>query len=223
MFANKPIKIAKDIDGVRRSAFWHLSRRDHSQAELLKKLQRKTENQDWIDTIINECLDYNYLDDQRFTESFIRSSQNKGYGVTRIKQDLKLKGISEQLIKQTFDDNNFNYIDAAQQLLTNKYQEAIVTQHLKQKVMGFLQAKGHSFDIISLAIEAHNERFPTPTFNDLDEACLLLAKKFKVSIDDQKQKQKALRHLISHGYDYSKSNQAIKLFNEQLARDESSY
>jgi regulatory protein len=220
MFANKPIKIAKDIDGVRRSAFWHLSRRDHSQAELLKKLQRKTENNDWIDTVINECLDYKYLDDERFTESFIRSAQNKGHGVTRIKQDLKIKGISERLIKQTFDENNFNYIEAAQQLLSNKYQEAIVTQHLKQKAMGFLQAKGHSFDIISLAIEAHNEAFPTPTFNDLDEACFLLAKKFKVSIDDQKQKSKALRYLTSHGYDYSKSNQAIVLFNQQLARDE---
>ncbi len=220
MFANKPIKIAKDIDGVRRSAFWHLSRRDHSQAELLKKLQRKTDNQEWIETVINECLDYNYLDDQRYTESFIRGSQNKGYGATRIKQDLKLKGIGELLIKQTFDDNEFNYIDAAQQLLSNKYREAIVTQHLKQKAMGFLQAKGHSFDIIALAIESHNEGFPTPTFNDLDEACLLLSKKFKVTIADQKQKTKALRHLTSHGYDYSKSNQAIKLFNQHLALDE---
>ena len=82
--------------------------------------------------------------------------------------------------------------------------------------MGFLQAKGHGFDIISLAIEAHNEDYPTPTFDDLEEACLLLGKKFRVSIDDQKQKNKAVRHLTSHGYDYSKSNQAIKLFNEKL-------
>tara|TARA_R110001583_G_scaffold50929_3_gene158938 strand:+ start:4658 stop:5320 length:663 start_codon:yes stop_codon:yes gene_type:complete len=220
MFANKPIKIAKDIEGVRRSAFWHLSRRDHSQAELLKKLQRKTDNQDWIDAVINECLDYNYLDDQRFTESFLRSSRNKGYGETRIKKDLKQKGISEFLMKQILDENEFNYIDAAQQLLNNKYNEAIVTQHLKQKAMGFLQAKGHNFGDIALAIELHNENFPPPSFNDLEEACLLLSKKFKVSIKDQKQKSKALRHLTSHGYDYAKSNQAIKLFNQNIALDE---
>jgi len=219
MFANKPIKIAKDIEGVRRSAFWHLSRRDHSEAELIKKLQRKTDNQEWIDTVINECLDYNYLNDQRFSESFLRSSRNKGYGETRIKQDLKQKGIGERLIKQTLDENEFNYIDAAQQLLENKFNEAIVTQHLKQKAMGFLQAKGHNFSDIALAIESHNENFPTPSFNDLDEACLLLSKKFRVSIDDQKQKSKALRHLTSHGYDYAKSNQAIKLFNENIALD----
>ena len=101
MFTNKPIKIAKDIDGVRRSALWHLSRRDHSEAELLTKLQRKTDNQEWINTIINECLDFNYLNDERFCESFIRSAQNKGHGKTRIQQDLKLKGIAELLVKKT--------------------------------------------------------------------------------------------------------------------------
>lgn len=216
MFANKPIKIAKDIEGVRRSAFWHLSRRDHSQAELLKKLQRKTDNTEWIDAVINECLDFNYLDDQRFADSFMRSAQNKGHGKTRIQQDLKLKGLPEPLIKSTFQENTFNYIDSAQRLLGNKYQEAIVTQHLKQKAMGFLQAKGHDFQIIGLAIESHNEHFDTPTFNDIDEACLLLAKKFKVNIDDKKQINKALRYLTSHGYDYAKSNQAIKQFNQEI-------
>lgn len=219
MFANKPIKIAIDIDGVRRSALWHLSRRDHSEAELLTKLQRKTDNQEWIDAIIHECLDFNYLNDQRFCESFIRTAQNKGHGETRIKQDLKLKGINESLIKQAVENNEFNYVESACSLLTNKYSEAIATQHLKQKAMSFLQAKGHGFDIISLAIETHNENYPTPTFNDLDEACLLLSKKFKITIQEQKQKTKALRHLTSHGYDYAKSNQAIKLFNEKIEQE----
>jgi len=217
MFANKPIKIAKDIEGVRRSALWHLSRRDHSQAELLKKLQRKTDNNDWIESVINECLDFNYLNDQRFADSFIRSAQNKGHGPARIQQDLKMKGIGEPLIKKAFAENQFNYIDAAEQLLNNKYNEAIVTTNLKQKAMGFLQAKGHRFDTISLAIEAHNALYPTPSFSSVDEASRLLSKKFKHEITDTKQVNKALRYLVSNGYDYSKSNQAIKLFNQQLA------
>ena len=216
MFTNKPIKMAKDVEGVRRSALWHLSRRDHSEAELLKKLQRKTDNQAWIDQIINECLDFNYLNDQRFATSFLRNAQNKGHGITRIKQDLQLRGIAESLIKKLIQNDTFNYVEAAQQLLNNKYHEAIATQYLKQKAMVFLQAKGHGFDTIAIAIEAHNEHYPTPSFNNLEEACLLLGKKFRVCILDQKQKNKAIRYLTSHGYDYSKSNQAITLFNEKL-------
>jgi len=220
MYANKPIKIAKDIEAVRRSALWHLSRRDHSQAELLKNLQRKTDNNQWIETVINECLDFNYLNDERFTESFLRGAQNKGHGQTRIKKDLKLKGINEKLVKQVFEENQFNYIDAAQQLLNNKFHEAIATQHLKQKAMGFLQAKGHSFDTISAAIDEHNMLYPKPSFNDIELASELLSKKFKQPILEQKQNNKALRYLVSHGYDYSKSNQAIKLFNQKLAEHE---
>jgi regulatory protein len=219
MFANKPIKIAKDIEGVRRSAFWHLSRRDHSKAELLKKLQRKTDNQEWINVVINECINLNYLNDQRFAESFLRNAQTKGHGITRIKQDLKLKGIDDAMLINILGSSSFNYTEAAQQLLAAKYKEAITTPHLKQKAMGFLQAKGHGFDMISQAIEAHNKHFPVQRFDDLNEACFLLSKKFKTAIDDQKQTNKALRHLISHGYDYSKSNQAIKLFNV-LQQDE---
>ncbi|MDA7745723.1 recombination regulator RecX [Psychromonas sp.] len=216
MFANKPIKIAKDIEGVRRSAFWHLSRRDHSELELLKKLQRKTDNIDWINTVIDECLDFNYLNDQRFTESFLRNAQNKGHGQSRIKQDLKMKGINEKLIKQVLLNNEFNYVDSAQQLLESRFKEAIVTPYLKQKAMAFLQAKGHSFDIITLAVESHNEHYPTPIFNDLNHACELLTHKFMECILEQKQINKALRHLTSHGYDYAKSNQAIRLFNKNI-------
>jgi len=216
MFTNKPIKIAKDIEGVRRSALWHLSRRDHSEAELLKKLQRKTDNNEWIETIINECLDLNYLNDERFTETFLRSSQNKGHGLSRIRQDLKNKGIDQHLTLKIMEENEFDYVVTATSLLKNKYDEAIANQYLKQKAIGFLQAKGHSFDIITLAIDEHNTAYPTPKFDDIEQACSLLYKKFKNSIKDQKQKNKALRLLISHGYDYSKSNQAIKLFNEQF-------
>ena len=214
MFSTHPIKIAKEIEAVRRSAFWHLSRRDHSEAELLTKLQRKTENKEWIETVINECLDANYLNDQRFTETFLRSSQNKGHGQSRIQQDLKRKGINEKLIKDSLQESEFNYVDSAQQLLTNKFKEAIATPHLKKKAMGFLQAKGHNFSHINLAIECHNEHFAPPSFNDLEEACLLLSKKFKTSIKQEKSTNKALRYLISHGYDYSISNQAITSFNQ---------
>jgi len=35
-----------------------------------------------------------------------------------------------------------------------------------------------------------------------------------MTIDEQKQKMKAVRLLTSHGYAYAKANDAIKLFNE---------
>jgi len=216
MSFNKPIKPATDIDGVKRSAFWHLSRRDHSEQELRTKLARKTDNQAWIDSVIDECYDYRYLNDQRFTESFIRNAQQKGHGINRIQRDLQLKGIGQQQANTVLQESTFDYIDSATQLLAKRYRERIENAHLKQKVMAFLQNKGHTFEHIFSAIECHNEDFPIEDYDALGDALKLLNNKFRDTIDGQKMQDKAKRFLISRGYSFNDCQKAIQQFNEQI-------
>jgi len=216
MSFNQPVKPAKDIEGVRRSAFWHLGRRDHGETELREKLARKTDNQQWIDTVINECFEYNYLNDARFMENFIRYSQNKGFGIKRIKRDLQRKGIAENNLANTFANHQYNYTDSAVALLSAKYTKRLANRCLKQKAMAFLQAKGHCFDDISTAIERHNEQYPVDDCDYLSEALALLARKFKTEISDRKIHDKALRFLISRGYTFSDSKNALQAHNEQI-------
>ena len=220
MSFNKPIKPATDIEGVKRSAFWHLGRRDHSEQELRTKLARKTDNQAWIDAVITACYEYRYLDDQRFTESYIRSAQNKGYGINRIQRDLQLKGIKQQQASAHLQQSEFDYIDSATQLLNKRYKERIENAHLKQKVMVFLQNKGHTFEHIFSAIECHNEDFPLEDYDALADALTLLQGKFREIIDGQKQQDKAKRFLISRGYAFNDCQKAIQQFNEQLNQQE---
>jgi len=215
MAFNKPIKPAKDIDGVRRSAFWHLGRRDHSEQELRTKLGRKTDNQNWIDTVITECFEYNYLNDERFIEGFIRSSQNKGYGINRIKRDLKNKGINSDSLTLVFEDDQYDYIDNAIQLLSRKYQQHITNQTIK-KASAFLQGKGYAFNDIFKAIEIHNEAFPLEEIDVLEETTALLAKKFKAIISERKIRDKATRFLLSRGYSFLDIQDAIKNHNQLL-------
>jgi len=216
MSFNKPIKPAKDIDGVRRSAFWHLGRRDHSEKELREKIGRKTDNQEWIDKVISECFEYGYLNDARFVENFIRSAQNRGFGVTRIKRDLLRKGFDS---KNLFTNDNFDYVCAAAALLAAKYNKRITNPNIKHKAIAFLQGKGHAFDNILKAIELHNEAYPDDDGDALSEAVALLSRKFKMAINDQSSQNKALRFLISRGYTFSDTADAIKLFNEQMNKD----
>lgn len=215
MSFNKPIKPANDINAVKRSAFWHLGRHDHSEQELRIKLSRKTDNQQWIDAVIDECYEYRYLDDQRFTETFIRSAQQKGYGIKRIQRDLQLKGISQQLAQTQFQQSEFDYINSATQLLQKRYHERIENAYLKQKVMAFLQNKGHDFEHIFSAIALHNEDFPLQDYDPLSDALILLNGKFREKIDGQKMQDKAKRFLISRGYSFNDCQNAIKEFNLQ--------
>ena len=99
-------------------------------------------------TILIECFEYGYLDDTRFMENFIHTSQNKGFGSARIKRDLLRKGIDANEITNVFETTEHDYIKNAVSLLSGKYKQRIENQHLKQKAMLFLQAKGHAFDDI---------------------------------------------------------------------------
>ncbi len=219
MSFNKAIKPAKDIDGVRRSAFWHLGRRDHSEKELREKIGRKTDNQQWIETVISECFEYDYLNDARFTENFIRSSQNKGFGITRIKRDLLRKGIEQNELANAFATNH-DYIAATVTLLSGKYSKRLANQSIKQKAMAFLQGKGHAFDDILKAIELHNEKYPNDDCDYLSEAIVLLSRKFKSEIVERKLHDKAMRFLVSRGYTFTDSLDAIQAHNAQTDEDD---
>lgn len=216
MAFNKPIKPANDIESVKRSAFWHLGRRDHSEHELRIKLARKTDNQQWIDAVIVECYQYQYLDDARFIASFTRIAQNKGYGVNRIQRDLQLKGIANIKCIEHFQHNEFDYINSATQQLHKRYHERIENAYLKQKVMLFLQNKGHTFEHIFCAIECHNEHFPLQEYDAISDALALLTAKFRVFIEGQKLQDKAKRFLISRGYSFNDTQVAIKQFNVHI-------
>lgn len=57
-----------------------------SEHELLTKLNRKTDNQEWIETVMQDCRDNKYLNDERFIESFIRRGYNeKKIGASKIR------------------------------------------------------------------------------------------------------------------------------------------
>ncbi|WP_354624443.1 regulatory protein RecX [Psychromonas sp. MME2] len=213
---NNGIKVAKDIEGVRRSALWHLSRRDHSEMELRQKLARKSDNQQWVDDVISECFHYGYLDDNRFVNNFIRACQQKGFAKNRIIQALQRKGIESDLIASTLLDNQFEYITSAIHSLNIKFPHHIASPHLKQKAMAFLQTKGHSFDDIQRAIEQHNGAYPMDEVLTISDALLLLNNKFKNSaIVEAKSKNKALRFLVSRGFSFTDALAAIKQYSHE--------
>lgn len=220
MAFNKPIKPANDIESVKRSAFWHLGRRDHSEHELRIKLARKTENKQWIDAVITECYEYKYLDDARFIDSYIRSAQNKGYGINRIQRDLQLKGISNSECLTHFQEDEFDYINSATEQLQKRYHERIENAHLKQKVMAFLQNKGHTFEHIFSAIASHNEHFPLEEYDAISDALALLTGKFREPIEEQKLQDKAKRFLVARGYSFNDIKKAIEQFNQQITQQE---
>lgn len=64
---------AKTIQNVINSAIYHLNLRDHTEYELRKKLEAKTEQQDWIETVLQQMKDFGYVkEDLQFALHFVR-------------------------------------------------------------------------------------------------------------------------------------------------------
>jgi regulatory protein len=155
-YGNREIKPAKNPEDVLNYGLWHLGRRDHSIHELREKLGRKTDNPDWIELTINKLVDMKYLDDERFVENFLKyCNETKHYGPMRIKQELKLKGIDNELIKNSFEENEFDYFEAALEYLNKKYPNPIEERKEKDRITRFLINKGFGFDMIRYAFEEH--------------------------------------------------------------------
>jgi len=78
-----------------------LTRRDYSQAELRKRLTDKGFDPERIDTTLQRCVEFGYLDDARYALTRAASLMNHGRAVGhRILADLRQRGISDELAEQ---------------------------------------------------------------------------------------------------------------------------
>ena len=88
------------------SAVRLLGRREHSVAELRRKLRQKHGElgRDAIESLLESLQQDRLLSDQRFTEVLVRARIAKGYGPTYIKQELASKGIDSELAECALED-----------------------------------------------------------------------------------------------------------------------
>lgn len=134
-----------------------LSKREYSEKELKQKIYNKfskyiekesyNELNEVIDKQITFFKEKNYLSNERFAESKVRSLINKKTGPKKIKQELKMKGIEDSLIEK-FMEENTQTINEQIAELKEKYSE-ITDQKEKQKIYRRLLYKGYTYDQIS--------------------------------------------------------------------------
>src|SRR3990170_7513821 len=78
-------------------ALRHLARREHSRAELERKLAQHAESPAALGQLLDALAAKRQLSDERYAEARAHQLSRK-YGAARIRQDLKAKGIGEHLV-----------------------------------------------------------------------------------------------------------------------------
>jgi regulatory protein len=130
---------------LRARALRLLARREHTRQELERKLSPHAGSSEDVKDLLAGLKQKNQLSEERYAEERARQLSRK-YGAARVRQDLKSKGVSEELISRF--SSSENEMQKAKEILERKYRTPAATREEKAKRMRFLQSRGFASEII---------------------------------------------------------------------------
>ena len=127
---------------VRRAAMDLLARREHSCSELRYKLKSRFPVE-LIEAPLQRLIEESLQSDARFTEAYVYSRGNKGYGPARIRSELLQKGISQNLITEYLFEDDEHWLQEAQRQKQKKFGDDKQLSHKdRAKLYRYLAQRG---------------------------------------------------------------------------------
>ena len=141
-----------------------LSRRIYSRYEILRKLNNKGYPESIISNLIFWLENNNYINDELFAKMWAQFRlQNKPIGRYKLNQELRLKGIKQDIIQKVID-KTYKEIDELT-LARNLIKEKIVSSEIKniridpKKIYNYLLRRGFSIETSkNICNELNNEQ-----------------------------------------------------------------
>ena len=161
----KSIQQSEEVQGVRESILRYLGRRDHSAAELRRKVAGKEFDTDVIDRVLSEMQEKGYIDDMAFAEKFAADkAEFKQWGPNKIKSALFKKGVKASTAEKVVQNlsGNLEHHQICVDLLRKRKQHFLREQDTlkrKQKMYRYLTGKGYNTGSITRAIDQISGEF----------------------------------------------------------------
>jgi regulatory protein len=131
-----------------------LTRREHSQQELINKLSEKNYPLEVIREVIAELCEKGWQSDHRFTESYTRHRIKQGCGPRKIHYELRQKGIENADLTEIVQDVVGSWEDLLEQVYHKKYaSDELITPKEWVKCSRFLQQRGFSAEMIQTLLK----------------------------------------------------------------------
>ena len=124
-----------------------LMRRDHGRAELVRKLTQHAESIEALELLLDELVRRKLLSEDRVAESRANTLSRK-FGVSRIRHDLRAKGIADETIERVAAEAQSTEVERAREIWKRKFREPAASRADRAKQMRFLAARGFSHDTI---------------------------------------------------------------------------
>ncbi len=141
---------------LRERALRLLARREHSRAELAKKLQVHSRPGDDLEALLDDLSHRKLLSDERYAESRAHALSRK-FGAARIARELRARGLDKDLADKASKAARATELERAREVWRRKFRTAPKTREERARQMRFLQSRGFSFDAIRSVVAGAEE------------------------------------------------------------------
>jgi regulatory protein len=133
---------------ARNYAFLLLKYRQRSEKEISDRLKKKKFPEELIKETIVFLQEKKFIDDSAFSQAWIRERLAHSIGPRRLKQELKSKGISEEIVENNFKEiaKSYSETETIRQLVESRLSRLrnVDPRTAKRRVYGYLLRRGFS-------------------------------------------------------------------------------
>ena len=147
-------KKRSNYERCKNSAIYSLAMREHSRLEIKNKLKKK----DYVtgvdlEKLLDELDKSNYLNEERFVESFIRYRSGRGQGAIKISSELRQRGIKAPMIQSALQAAEIDWFELAKEQCEKKFgMEKPEDFKEKARQMRFLVSRGFESEIVRATV-----------------------------------------------------------------------
>jgi len=145
------MKSKPDPGELRERAVGLLARREHSRAELARKLGQSGFDARDIQPLLDEFEEKRWLSDRRFAESYVADHRSRA-GAVKLAFDLRQRGVADNIIEAVLSDNRDSELERAQAVWQKKFGSAPTDMTERARQMRFLQSRGFGTEVIRRVI-----------------------------------------------------------------------
>lgn len=145
--------LESNLSKAKEKAFDIVSRKAVTEKELVQKLLDKGYDKIICDIVLETMLEYNYINDYDFCISFFDYAVAKGWGMMKIRNELKRKGVSDDVLAEALDEFEDSPEQRIYEILERRYDaDELKDFKEKQRAVRFFASRGFGFDSINGAI-----------------------------------------------------------------------
>lgn len=152
-----PLPDCRDI--LRAKAQQLLAQREHGTQELIRKLSYKHPDcLEWIEEIVAELSESDWLNEVRYVQAFIRKEIALGHGNRHIQQALQQKAANADVVSQCLQEADVDWLELAVAVRMKKFGSALPKAASDvAKQMRFLSYRGFDGDTVRLALKTESD------------------------------------------------------------------